>query len=132
MVRPASIAVVLCLAALGLCACETLPGTWDVVSAKVAANWPDRLAWARARARTPAQADKAAPAMDFMSPEAIPVVSQMEDEHIMRLDMLGSDVARLRRQLAEALKENARLKKELDETKEDNTLLKDLAAKKGR
>ena len=128
MVRPASIAVVLCLAALGLCACETLPMTWDVVTAKVAAHWPDRLA----RSRPPAPANAAAPAMDFMSPEAIPVVSQMEDEHIMRLDMLGSDVARLRRQLAEALKENARLKKELDEEKQDNSLLKDLAAKKGR
>ena len=123
MVRPASIAVVLCLAALGLCACETLPGTWDVVSAKVAAQWPHRPA---------PPADAVAPAMDAMLPEAIPVVSQMEDEHIMRLDMLGSDVTRLRRQLAEALKDNARLKKELDEEKQDNSLLKDLAAKKGR
>ena len=123
MVRPASIAVVLCIAALGLCACETLPRTWDVVSAKVAAQWPHRPA---------PPADAVAPAMDAMLPEAIPVVSQMEDEHIMRLDMLGSDVTRLRRQLAEALKDNARLKKELDEEKQDNSLLKDLAAKKGR
>ena len=127
MVRPASLAVVLCIAALGLCACETLPtaGTraWDLLTTKVAAQWPHRPA---------PPADAVAPAMDAMLPEAIPVVSQMEDEHIMRLDMLGSDVTRLRRQLAEALKDNARLKKELDEEKQDNSLLKDLAAKKGR
>jgi hypothetical protein len=46
--------------------------------------------------------------------------------------VLKSDNARLQRQLAGALKENAKLKRDLAELKDDNSLLKDLASKKQR
>jgi hypothetical protein len=45
---------------------------------------------------------------------------------------LEADNARLRNQLAGALKENAKLKKDLADAIDDKALLKDLAAKKQR
>jgi hypothetical protein len=49
-----------------------------------------------------------------------------------RDNALKADNARLQRQLAGALKENAKLKKDLADLRDDNSLLKDLAAKKTR
>jgi hypothetical protein len=48
------------------------------------------------------------------------------------INVLMSDNARLQRQLAGALRENAKLKKDLADLRDDNSLLKDLAAKKQR
>ena len=45
---------------------------------------------------------------------------------------LEADNARLKNQLADALKENAKLKKDLADAIDDKALLKDLAAKKQR
>ena len=58
--------------------------------------------------------------------------SRADIDPTLRLDLLESDNARLKKDLADAIKENARLKRVLDEARHDNTLLKDLAAKKQR
>jgi len=49
-----------------------------------------------------------------------------------RVTTLEADNARLKNQLAGALKENAKLKKDLADAIDDKALLKDLAAKKQR
>jgi hypothetical protein len=49
-----------------------------------------------------------------------------------RITALHAANARLQRQLAGALRENAKLKRDLVELRDDNSLLKDLAAKKQR
>jgi hypothetical protein len=53
-------------------------------------------------------------------------------EDLSRISTLEADNARLKNQLANALRENAKIKKDLANAMDDKTLLKDLAAKKQR
>ena len=69
-----------------------------------------------------------ASAIQASSPATL-LVSQSTREDYSRLE---ADNARLRNQLAGALKENAKLKKDLADAIDDKALLKDLAAKKQR
>ena len=61
-------------------------------------------------------------------PAMVPVFHATNEDY----SRLEADNARLRNQLAGALKENAKLKKDLADAIDDKALLKDLAAKKQR
>ena len=63
-----------------------------------------------------------------------PTVSAFQGtkEDLSRIAALEADNARLKNQLAGALKENAKIKKDLADAIDDKALLKDLAAKKQR
>jgi uncharacterized protein with von Willebrand factor type A (vWA) domain len=120
-------AVVLCLT-LGLGACQTLPDppAWTHLS-------DIRTRWDLLIQKRPVQmADRPMIVMKDPEPAVVPVATHVNDEFMMRLDVLDADITKLKRQLADALKENARLKKELDDAQQDNMLLRDLASKKGR
>ena len=60
------------------------------------------------------------------------LISHAMKEDDSRVTTLEADNARLKNQLAGALKENAKLKKDLADAIDDKALLKDLAAKKQR
>ena len=64
-------------------------------------------------------------------PPMVPVSQEIKEDY-SRTTALEADNARLKSQLAGALRENAKLKKDLAEVIDDNALLKDLAAKKQR
>ena len=75
-----------------------------------------------------------APATTSASPSPPPVVpvSDAAKDDRSRITALEADNAKLKNQLAGALKENAKLKKDLADAIDDKALLKDLAAKKQR
>lgn len=64
-----------------------------------------------------------------VSLSSLALVSIDADDHSARLNTLEADNARLKSELATALKENARLKKGLADAIDDNSLLRDLAAR---
>ena len=132
MIRPVSMAFVLCCTTVALCSCESLPQldsfpkySWDALT----------RTWVKVTAGSPSQSSAPAPPPPMQEPPpaaVVPVASHINDEFMMRLDVLDADITKLKRQLAETQKENARLKKELDDAQQDNMLLKDLASKRGR
>ena|SRR5947209_5942075 len=115
--RPVCVAVVVSGLTVGLCSCQSLPGPFGVSGPSTQAR--------------PPQQDPSPPAITDQ-PAAVPFSMAMEIDYMLRLDLLESDNSRLKKDLADAVKENARLKRVLDEARHDNTLLKDLAAKKQR
>src|SRR5436189_2873781 len=106
MPRPAPGFFAVCIlisGALGLGSCQNLPNSLDSLTG-----------------RPPMQEASGAPALLPAMP-----VSHGTKEDYSRLE---ADNARLRNQLAGALKENAKLKKDLADAIDDKALLKDLAA----
>jgi hypothetical protein len=96
--------------ALGLGSCQNLHNTLDSLAGPISQE----------ASGTPA------------SPPPMVLVSQGIKEDYSRIPALEADNARLKNQLAGALKENAKLKKDLADAIDDKALLKDLAAKKQR
>ena len=82
-------------------------------------------------AATQASLPAMAPATPAMLPPMALVSKGMTEDH-SRIVALEADNARLKNQLAGALKENAKLRKDLADAVDDNALLKDLAAKRQR
>ena len=99
---------VLISGALGLGSCQNLHNSLDSLTG-----------------RTPMQEASGTPAL---LPAMVPVSHGTKEDY----SRLEADNARLRNQLAGALKENAKLKKDLADAIDDKALLKDLAAKKQR
>jgi len=99
---------ILMAGALGLSACQDLHNSFGSLTGPM-----------------PMQEASGAPAL---LPAMVPV-SHGAGEDYSRLE---ADNARLRNQLAGALKENAKLRKDLADAIDDKALLKDLAAKKQR
>lgn len=134
MVRQVLTTVVLSGSTLCLSSCESLPNSlvmqdsWTLTDSWRVPN-PLNLLLVKKR---PEPSGAAAPVADTAPPPTVLAVSTVRDDFAVRLDMLDSDNAKLKKQLSEALRENARLKKELGDVMEDNDLLKALAAKKGR
>ena len=111
MARPAPAFLPFCIlvsAALGLSSCENLPASFGSSTG----GMPQQEG-----SRTPASA----------SPAVLITRGTGED-----YSLLEAENARLKNQLAGALKENAKLKKDLADAIDDKALLKDLAAKKQR
>jgi hypothetical protein len=94
--------------ALGLSSCQNLHNSFDSLTGPV-----------------PVQEASEGPAL---LPAMVPVFHATNEDY----SRLEADNARLRNQLAGALKENAKLKKDLADALDDKVLLKDLAAKKQR
>ena len=124
MARPASVfrACILISGALGLGSCQNLPNPLDSLSGRM----PMEKA-----AATQASLPAMAPATPAMLPPMALVSKGMKEDH-SRIIALEADNARLKNQLAGALKENAKLRKDLADAVDDNALLKDLAAKRQR
>jgi|ERR1051326_6947732 hypothetical protein len=111
MRRPAPGFFAVCIlasAALGLSSCQNLPNSIDSLTEQI-----------------PMQEASGRPAV---LPAMVPVFHATNEDY----SRLEADNARLRNQLAGALKENAKLKKDLADAIDDKALLKDLAAKKQR
>ena len=114
MARPATGFFPICIlmsGALGLGSCQTLQTSLDS-----SAGW------------IPMEEASGTPA----SPPPMVLVSQGMKEDHSRIAALEADNARLKNQLAGALKENTKFKKDLADAIDDKALLKDLAAKKQR
>src|SRR5947209_3448344 len=134
MVRQVLMTVVLSGSTLGLSSCESLPNSLVTQDSwTLTGSWrvPNPLKLLSVK-KPPESSEEPAPVADTAPPPTVLAVSTVRDDFALRLDMLDTDNAKLKKQLSEALRENARLKKELDDAKEDNDLLKALAAKKGR
>jgi hypothetical protein len=99
---------ILVAGALGLGSCQSLHNSLDPLTGRV-----------------PMQEASGKPAL---LPAMVPVSRGTKEDY----SALETDNARLRNQLADALKENAKLKKDLADAIDDKALLKDLAAKKQR
>ena len=99
---------ILMSAALGLSSCQNLHNSFDSLTE-----------------RMPAQEASGGPSI---LPAMVPVFHATNQDY----SRLEADNARLKNQLADALKENAKLKKDLADAIDDKALLKDLAAKKQR
>ena len=115
MARPAPGFFPVCIlasGALGLSACQNLHNSIDSLT-------------------DPIPMQEASPTPAPLPPPVVLVSQGIKEDH-SRISALEADNARLKNQLAGALKENAKLKKDLADTIDDNALLKDLAAKKQR
>lgn len=110
MRRPLRI-LICCSWVIILCACQDLPNPFHAQPA------PASSMIAESVSSTPISLSSSA------------LVSTDGDDESARLNTLETDNARLKRELAAALKENARLKKDLAGAIDDNSLLRDLAAR---
>jgi hypothetical protein len=111
MRRPAPGFLPVCIlisGALGLGSCQNLHNSFDSLTGQ-----------------TPMQEASGTPAI-------LPAMVPVSHSSVGDYSRLEADNARLRNQLAVALKENAKLKKDLADAIDDKALLKDLAAKKQR
>lgn len=108
--------------ALGLGSCQNLPNPLDSLAGRMPMDK------APIPPASPPPMVRATPAV--LPPMAM-VSEGMKEDH-SRITALEADNARLKNQLAGALKENAKLKRDLADAVDDNALLKDLAAKRQR
>src|SRR5690242_11730444 len=104
MIRPVSMAFVLCVSTLGISACQSLPDVPRL--ADLRSPWG---LWSKPEPVKMRQPPQPPPRMDDPPPPAIvPVASSVNDEFMMRLDALDADISKLKRQLAETQRENAK------------------------
>src|SRR5690349_20466974 len=117
MVRQVLTTVVLSVSTLGLSSCESLPNSLTMPDSwALADSWrvPNPLKLLSAKKPPEPVAKAPDPVTDTAPPPPnVLAVSTVRDDFALRLDMIDADNARLKRQLTEALRENARLKKEL-------------------
>ncbi len=125
---PIPISLLLCGLATALAGCQHVPNPFG----SMAMQTPRATPAEKIPPEIPAQVAISPSPLVPASPSQIVPVSAAVTRDDSQTAQLRADNAKLKNELAGALRENARLKKDLADVMDDNALLKDLAEKKQR